>query len=103
MDIVFVVDAVRFIANSVIREAALPDFALAAKDGSKGVRVSAFDELDGVLERYIVRRGEQQMDVFGHENEGMELESSFTTIAVESLQKETDVVLNDEQSSALPG
>ena len=47
------------IANSVIRESALPDFALATEDGSESVRVSAFDELEGVFESYVVHRSEQ--------------------------------------------
>ncbi len=82
MNIVLMVDEVLAAANSVIREAALPDFALAAEDGPKGVRVSAFDELGGVVERYIVRRGEQEMNVFGHDHEGMQLEAAFSAIAV---------------------
>ncbi len=54
MDVVLVVDEISIIANSVIREAALPDFAIATNDGSEGVRVPSFDELNGVFERYTV-------------------------------------------------
>jgi hypothetical protein len=48
------VDVVSIIANSVIREAALPDFSLAAKDGSEGMGVPTFDELNGVFERFVI-------------------------------------------------
>jgi hypothetical protein len=39
--------------------------------------VSASDELDGVLKVDIVRRSEQQMDVFGDDHERMRLEAAF--------------------------
>ncbi len=51
--------------------------AFPAEDGSEGMGVSASDELDGVLKVDIVRRSEQQMDVFGHDHERMRLEAAF--------------------------
>jgi len=42
------------------------------------------------------------MDVLGHEDEGMELKLSFAAIAVKSVQEEADIVLDNEEPSALP-
>jgi|HubBroStandDraft_4_1064222.scaffolds.fasta_scaffold60365_3 hypothetical protein len=46
MNIVFVIEEILAIANSVIGESSLPDLSFATEDRSEGVRVSAFDELD---------------------------------------------------------
>ena len=58
VNVVLMADEILVIANSVILEAALPDFALPTEDGSEGMGVSAFDELNGVFERYVVGRCE---------------------------------------------
>jgi hypothetical protein len=58
--------------------------------------------LNGVFERYVVCGSKQKMDMFGHDDEGVELISSFATISVQSLQEESDVVLDDEQPATLP-
>jgi hypothetical protein len=42
------------------------------------------------------------MDVFGHENEGVNLKSAFAAISVKSFQEEADIVFDNEKSSALP-
>jgi hypothetical protein len=42
------------------------------------------------------------MDVLGHEDEGMELKVPFAAIAVKSVQEEADIVLDNEEPSALP-
>jgi len=81
VNVVLMMDEILVIANSVTRGAALPDFAFPAEDGSEGMGVSAFDQLDGVLEGDIVRRSEQQMDVFGHDHERMQLEAAFAAVA----------------------
>jgi hypothetical protein len=44
-----------------------------------GMRVSAFDELKRTFERDL-RRSQQQMEMFGHENECMKLELSLAAI-----------------------
>jgi hypothetical protein len=87
----------------VIGEPALPTFALAAEDFSESVRVSAFDELDGVFDSDVVRWRKKQMDVFGHEDERMNLKPAFAAVAIDSLQEKTNVVLDHKQPAALPG
>ena len=43
------------------------------------------------------------MDVFRHEDEGMNLKPAFAAISVKSFQKEANMVLDNEQSATLPG
>jgi hypothetical protein len=90
------------IANPVICESALPNFTLSTEYFTEGVGVSALDQLNGVLNRYVARRSEQKMNVSGHNDEGMKLKSAFATIAIKSLQKKSGIVLDDEESSSLP-
>lgn len=73
------------IANPVVGESALPDFAFAAKDFTQRVRVCALDELNGVFDRHVVCGSEQKMNVLGHNDERMKFISCFASIAVESL------------------
>ena len=54
MNVVFVMNEVFRIANSVVGESSLPDFFRTANHGSEGMRVSALDELDGVFESDVV-------------------------------------------------
>ena len=102
MNVVLVMDEVSRVANAMIGESALPDFFRAAGHQSKGVGVSAFDELNGVLEGYVLCRREEQVNMLGHYNESVDLESAFATIAVESFQEESHVVLDNEQPAAVP-
>jgi hypothetical protein len=66
------------------------------------VRISAFDELDGVFDGYIVSGSDQKVDVLGHDDESVELKPAFTSVSIERLQKEADVVFDHEQTPPLP-
>ena len=102
MNVVLVMNEILAIANSVIGEPALPDFSFSTQDGSQGVRIAALDELNRVFERYVVGGSEQEMDVLGHDDEGVQLESTFAAISAESLQEEADMVLDNKKSTAFP-
>ena len=102
MDVSVVIQEILGVADSMIGETALPDFAFPTEDFSEGVGVSAFDELDAVFECYITGRSQQEMNVFGHHDEGVDLKSAFAAILVKSFQEEADVILDNEQSSMLP-
>ena len=73
------------VAYAVIGESALPDFFCATDHRSEGMRVSTLDQLDVVFERDVVGGSEEQMDVFGHDDERMQLIAVFATVAVQSL------------------
>jgi hypothetical protein len=49
-----VMQTVLIVANSVISESALPDFAGSANHAAERMRVSAFDQLNGMFERDVV-------------------------------------------------
>jgi len=103
MNVILVMQEVLLITNPVVGESALPDFAFATEDFAEGVGVSAFDELDGVLDRHVLRGREQKMNVLGHQNEGMEVIAAFAAIAIQSFQKETGVVFDNEKTATSPG
>ena len=102
VNIVTVMCVVATIANSMICEAALPDFSLAAQDGAKSVRISALDQLHSMFERNVMARSQQEVNMFRHHDEGVELEAAFAAVAIDCLQKEANVILNDKESSTLP-
>lgn len=58
MDVILMVQEIRIVANPVIGKSALPDFTLATKDFSEGMRIATFDQLNSVLNRYAVCRSE---------------------------------------------
>jgi hypothetical protein len=82
MDVISVIHKILIIANPVICETALPDFSLATEDRPKSMGIAAFDQLNRVLKRNVIRRSEQKMDVFGHDDEGVNLKSSFAAVSV---------------------
>jgi hypothetical protein len=102
MNVILVLQEVSFVANAVIRESALPDFTRAADRRPQSVRISAFDELDGMFDGYIVSGSDQKVDVLGHDDESVELKPAFTSVSIERLQKEADVVFDHEQTPTLP-
>ena len=97
MNIISMVHVIDCIANPMIGEPSLPDFLVASDDGPKLVRVGAFDQLDRSLDGHVSRRGQQQMNVFGHHDESVQCESSFAPISVDRLQEEPHVSFDNEQ------
>ena len=59
MDVVGMVHEVLAIANAVVGKPSLPDFPSAAENRAKGMRVSAFDQLNRTFDCHVWRRGEQ--------------------------------------------
>lgn len=96
------IDEILIISNPMIRETALPDFACASPGCSERVGISALDELDGMLQRHVISRSEEQMDMFGHNDERVDLKAPFAAIAIQSLKEKANVILDYEQSPALP-
>ena len=76
---------VLLIANSVIGKSALPDFFCVTNDRSEGVRVSALDQLNSVFDGNLDCGRKKKMDVFGHNDKGVNLEAAFAAITVKSL------------------
>jgi hypothetical protein len=102
MNVISMMPEVLMISNSVIGKPALPDFAFASDHRSQSMRISAFDQLDGMLNRYVANGCDEKMDVLGHNDERVEFEPAFTPVSIKSLKEDTDVVLDHEQPSTLP-
>ena len=66
------------------------------------MRVAAFDELDCMFEGDIHCRGEQEMNVFGHDDECVDLKAAFAPVAIHRFQEETHVILDHEEAAPLP-
>jgi len=103
MDIVLMISKIPMITNPVIRESALPDLSGPTKDRSASVRVSALNQLNGMFQGYVGCRCQENMNVLGHHNELVNSKSTFAAIAIDSLQEKANVIIDNEQSSALPG
>ena len=103
MDVGLMVEEIPFVANSMIGKPALPDFPLAADDGAKGVRISTLDKLHGVFERDVMRWRQQQVNMFRHHDEGVELKMPFASITIDCLQEQANMVLDHKEPSTLPG
>ena len=101
MNAISMVQKINFVANSMIGKPTLPDLLVATNDGSEFMRVGALDQLDSAFDRYVVRRGQQEMNMVGHDGECVQIEAALPPIAVERLQKKTHVSFDDEQFPAM--
>jgi len=103
VDIVGVVQKVLRVADSVVGKSTLPDLFCASDDRAKRVRVSTFDELNGMFERDVVSRRDEKMDVLGHYDESMKLKAVFAAVSTDRLEEQAGVILDDEKASSVPG
>jgi hypothetical protein len=55
-----------------------------------------------MFESNVVCRSQQKMDMLRHENEGVQLIAVFSAISVHGFEEEASIVLDDEESTALP-
>jgi len=92
---------IHFVANTMVGETAFPDFGLASDDAAEVMRVRAFDQLDGALNGHVVLWSQQEMNVFGHDDECVQFVAAFATIPIERLQQETYINFDREQFSAV--
>jgi hypothetical protein len=88
------------IANAMIRESLLPNLAAADFDAHR-VGISSFDQLHYAFQRNIRSWRQEQMNVIGHYDECVKLESSLPAIAVKGFQEKPRVRLDDKQSPSL--
>jgi|GEM_PF-5385223 len=101
MNVISMVYVIDFVANPVIGEPALPDFLVAPDAGSEFVRVGALDQLNSPLDGYVVRRSQQEMNMFGHDDESVQGIAPFATMPIECFQEETHVDFDLEQLSGV--
>ncbi len=77
------------VADAVLMVAGVPD--LAGRLLADGVGVAAFDELEASGGGLIDRGGDEEVDVVGHEDEGVEKEAALVSVAEEGGEEEVRV------------
>ena len=102
MNVIPMMHEIHFIANPVIRESSLLHLSFSAEDAAEFMRVSAFDQLDRVLKGYVQRGSQQEMNMLGHEDEGMQFVAPLAAISVKRFQEKANVGFHDEQPATLP-
>jgi hypothetical protein len=86
------------VADAVIGKASLPD----GNFGGEAVGKASFDELHGAFERDGLR-GDEEMDMVGHDDEGVEEIVLFGTVALESFEEKVGVAGDLEDAAAIVG
>lgn len=78
-------------------EALLPD----GEFGFETEGEASFDVLHGLLDGDVGRRGEEQVDVIGHEDEGVEFIAVFRAVVVEELEEQCRVCVGLKEAAAI--
>ena len=94
-------DEIQLAANPMIGEASLPDLLIAADNASEFVRIRAFDQLNRAFDGYVVRRSQEQMSMFRHDNKRVQFITPFATIPIERFQEDPYIYLDRQQFSAM--
>jgi hypothetical protein len=68
----------------------------------EAAREAAFDELDGALEGDVLW-GEEEMDVVGHDDEGVEFVVTFAAVVLEGFEEEFGCGCDLEETAAVVG
>ncbi len=71
MNVFPMLQEILLVANAMVRKSPLPNFSLSANHCPERMRVSAFDELNRMLQRYVVCRSEQKVNVFRHDHKSV--------------------------------
>jgi hypothetical protein len=98
VDVGAVGEEVVAVAHAAVGEAALPGGELRCET----VGEASFDELDGALEG-DVGGGEEQVDVVGHEDEGVELVVACAAVVLEGFEEEFGGGCDLEESAPVVG
>lgn len=85
--------------DAALSESALPDI----KFGFEAEGESALDELHDFFDGDIRRWGDEQMNVVGHDDEGVELISTFEAVFVEEIYEKCGVGFGLEESTTVCG
>jgi len=87
------------IFDAAKREALFPD----GHFGFEAEGEAPFDVLNRLLDGDVWGRGDEEMEVVGHEDDGVELVAAFGAVVVEKLEEEVRVSVGLEEASALSG
>jgi hypothetical protein len=98
-DVVELVLEVGCVADSMFVVAGLPDFSCELL--AHGVGVTAFDALDAAFDGLSCVWSDEYVEVFGHDDEAVELVSRLSAVVEEGLKEKFGVVGADEDGFAL--
>ncbi len=98
-DVVELVLEVGCVADSVLVVAGLSDFS--CELFAHGVGVAAFDALDTAFEGLLSAGRDEDVQVFRHDGEAVELIAGLRAVVEEDLKEEFDIVGADEDGFAL--
>jgi hypothetical protein len=85
------------VADAVVGEASLPDGEL----GGEEVGEASLDESDGAFEGFV--RGEEEVDVVGHDDEGVEFVVSFGSVVLEGFDEKFGVAFDLKEAASVVG
>jgi hypothetical protein len=97
MDVVVADFEIFGVADAMVGEAALPD----REFGGEAVGEASLDESDSAFESFL--RGEEEMNVVGHDDEGVEFVVSFGTVVLEGFEEEFGVAFDLKEAAAVVG
>jgi hypothetical protein len=85
------------VADAVVGEASLPD----GEFGGEAMGEASLDESDGSFESLL--RGEEEVDVVGHDDKGVEFVVPFGSIVLEGFDEELGVTFDLEEAATVVG
>jgi hypothetical protein len=97
MNVVVADAVVCYVADAMVGEASLPD----GEFRGKAVGEASLDESDGSFESLL--RSEKQVDVVGHDDEGVEFVVSFGAVVLEGFDEEFGVTFDLKEEAAVVG
>jgi hypothetical protein len=86
------------VANAVVGEASLPD----GLGRGEAVGEASFDQAYGALEGDGLR-GDEEVNVIGHDDEGVEFIVAFGAVVLEGFEEELGVAVDLEEAAAVMG
>lgn len=98
VDVVTVLCVIPFVANAVVGEAFLPN----GVGDLEAVGEAALEEHHGAFEGDVLW-SEEEVDVVGHGDEGVEFVEAFVTVVLEGLEEELGVGFDLEEAAAVVG
>ena len=101
MNVISMMHKIDAIPNTMISEPALPDFLIAADDRPEFVRAGTLDQLNSAFDSNVHSRSEQQMNVFGHDDEGVQFVTAFAAMPIKRLQENPHIDFDDKQSTPM--
>ncbi len=96
VDVVAVLFVIVSVADAVVGEASLPD----GEGGVEAVGEAPFDEHHGSFEGDVLW-GKEEMDVVGHDDEGVETVVAFVAVMLEGFEEELGCAVDLKEAASV--